>query len=72
MYVVDQGSLEQASDKEAFQNNGLLKMFFDPHEEKVAEAVKWEIWGTDFKDDGDDYTELRLFNANGIQIWTEK
>jgi len=37
---------------------------FTPGE--VSEATRMEVWGSSFKDDGDDYCEFRLFKDNEL------
>ena len=70
MYVIEKGSLAKDSEKKAFLNDPLKKMFFNIPEEKVDDSDRWELWGTNFDDTGEDYTEMILINLHNVQIWT--
>ena len=40
--------------------------------EEIAGAVRLEVWHTSFADPGGDYTEFRLFAANGDKVGERK
>lgn len=71
MQIYCSGSLEEASAAVAI-NLPLIKFSYNPPQEKIDEAARFEIWGTSFSDQGDDYTELYLFDENDNKIYTER
>ena len=46
------------------QQTGMLPCTFDP--DLLSSAKKVEVWATGFKDDGPDYTEVRVLDAKGL------
>ena len=47
--------------------NAIKSDFFIPHlvsEEVIKISERCEVWGTEFKDAGEDYCEFRFFKSN--------
>jgi hypothetical protein len=62
MHILQQAEIKDIDDP-------MIKMFFHPPRETVAQANRFELWGSSFKDAGGDFTELRLIKDDAT-IWT--
>ena len=63
MYKVEAGTIEELN------ADPLIPVFYPVPEAKMKAAVRYEIWGTSFHDSGYDFTQLRLFDTNGNNIY---
>ena len=58
MYLVD-----TITDKNAIKRDPMVTMFVSFPEEEVDKSDRLEIWGSSFKDNGDDCCEYRLMKG---------
>jgi len=61
MYIVSKGTVED------LRKDPMLTTFYTIPQDKEDSAVRFELWGTSFTDP-EEYTELRLFDADGNVI----
>jgi len=62
MYQVSEGTVEE------LKQDPMIRIFYDIPENIIDETVRFEIWGSSFNDAGDDFTQIRLFNADDENI----
>jgi hypothetical protein len=61
MYLVD-----TITDKKKIKRDPMITMFVSFPEAQVDEADRLEVWGSSFKDNGDDCCEYRLMNGEKL------
>ena len=63
MYMVEQDEIKDG------KLPVMVTMFYTVPEAKMQAAVRYEIWGTSFNESGGDFTQLRLFDKDGNNIY---
>lgn len=67
MYVLDKGN------KEELNNNPMIPSFFKmPEKDVMDQVVQWELRASSFSDEGEDFTELALIDADGKVIYKSR
>lgn len=56
------------TDEKSIRTNAFGPFTPDFPKDEVAQAVKLEIWGSDYDEPGGDYCEFRLIGKDGVQI----
>ena len=67
--VIHTGDWNVEGGKEKGGKDPMIRTFYAIPEERVATAVRYEIWGTAFNESGGDFTQLRFFDADGKNIY---
>ena len=71
MIQLETRSLKTDKEKADFRSDNTVKMFFIPSEYNLKRADRYEVWGTSFKHEGDDFTECRLYRGETV-IFSQK
>ena len=71
MYTIDLGQIETMEQKQDFIENSTTHTFFHVPRNFINQADSWQLRGTNFDDDGEDYTELQLLKDNEV-IWGDR
>ena len=65
MYLITSKLLTTSKDKSAFMTDQMSTIFFPASFiQNALKADRYEFWGTNFQDEGKDYTSHKLFNGN--------